>query len=73
MRLEMYATDEVNEAWVLLISSTQGVTLETHQRFKVYFTGRRKKNLNHTDALDLARTMSNNNLPEIEFTLEGGP
>lgn len=73
MPLKMYTTDEVNEAWILLISYTQGVTLETHRRFKAYFNGRRKNNLDHTNALDLAKTMLNKDLPEVEFTLEGGP
>lgn len=73
MTFEVYSTLDVNEAWLILVSYTQGVTLETHKRFKVYFNGRRKQDLNHTDALKQARTLTVNKLPKVEFTLEGGP
>ncbi len=72
MAFEVFPTIEVNEAWLMLISFTQGVNLETHKRFKAYFNGRRKQNLGHLDALNQAKTLLIDNLPKVEFSLSKG-
>lgn len=73
MALTVYPTHEVNETWLMLISLTNGVNLETHKRFKVYFHGRRKQGLNHVNALKQAKCLSKDNLPEVKFTPDEGP
>lgn len=72
MALAVYPTIEVNETWLTLVSFTKGVNLETHQRFKAYFNGRRKQSLNHIDALNQAKTLLIDNLPKVEFSLSEG-
>lgn len=73
MTLTVFPTDQVNDAWITLLSFTAGVNIETHRRFKAYFHGRRKQGLSHVNALKQAKTLAVGNLPEVDFILEGGP